>query len=113
MLRSQLAAAQTWHLGDWNAFWENCFLDYRLHFLFKEDVYGIGEKVKQPLFRKLADSAHVLLAAASSHFPPHPLLHWPTFTFGPKPSNAVQVGADFRLAMAPGSNGKFDFAKLF
>lgn len=22
MLRSQLAAAQTWHLGDWNAFWE-------------------------------------------------------------------------------------------
>lgn len=72
MLRSQLAAAQTWHLGDWNAFWENCFLDYRLHFLFKEDVHGIKEKVKQPLFRKLADSAHALLAAASSHFPPAP-----------------------------------------
>lgn len=73
MLRSQLAAAQTWHLGDWNAFWENCFLDYRL--LFKEDVHGIKEKVKQPLFRKLADSAHALLAAASSHSPPpHPLL---------------------------------------
>lgn len=28
MLRSQLPAATTRHLGDWNTIWENYFLDY-------------------------------------------------------------------------------------
>lgn len=86
MLRSQLAAAQTWHLGDWNAFWENCFPDYTSSL--RRICVVLRRKRNSFCSAKLADSAHALLAAAFSDSPhptPHPVLG--------KISNLVQKSA--------------------
>lgn len=107
MLRSQWAAALARHLGDWNAFWGNCFLDYTSSL--RRICVVLRRRKNSFCSVKLADSAHALLAAASSDSPyPHqpPPVAWPKFRFGPKISNAVQVRVDFGLEMTPGSNGK-------